>query len=246
MPLSIKKLRINCGFMPFFMSVPLEIIRRKKYPKACLNLYNKLFLKKSENLTVFTEADFADGLTPKSGSLILQGYFQDYEVFEPYRDMLMRELQPRKVLNTQNESYLRQIADVNSVAVHLRRGVYVTDARIRSQYPDVSLEYYQKAIEIISSKIQNPYFFIFSNDCDWVKQTIKNNFKFNLLESGGPDYEHLYLMSQCKHHIITNSTFSWWGAWLNSNAEQIVIAPKDWEKNHARIPDSWIRMDNGK
>ena len=244
MPFSLKEFRINCAFLPFLMNIPLEIIRRKGYQQHHLDIYKKMFMRNTPNLTVYTDYDYLSGLMPKGDSIILDGYFQDYRWFEQYRELLIREIHPRKDLNKQNESYLRQITDVNSVAIHIRRGVYITDARIRNQYPNVTLEYYQKAIEIISSKVNQPHFFIFSNDIDWVKQSFKTNSQFVIIENSGPDYEHLYLMSKCKHQIIANSTFSWWGAWLNQYQAKIVIAPKNWEKKHARIPASWVRLKN--
>ena len=116
------------------------------------------------------------------------------------------------------------------------------------------MDYYYNAIEKISENVIDPHFFIFSNDIDWVKKNLDlylNKLKYTFVDNSNIDdssIADLYLMSRCKHHIIANSTFSWWGAWLNPSTDKVVIAPARWyvgELNNSTvdlIPSNWIRL----
>ena len=137
------------------------------------------------------------------------------------------------------------------MAVHVRRGDYVLP-KYEKQYGKTNLGYYAQAAEYVSSKISNPHFFIFSDDIAWCKE----NLKFSAAgatttyvdsRSAGPKASyHLHLQTLCKHNIVANSSFSWWGAWLNQNPGKIVIAPKQWHVGErpgdAVVPDCWIRL----
>lgn len=116
----------------------------------------------------------------------------------------------------------------NSVSVHIRRGDYLL--RKHSKIHGLcSLEYYLQAIQFIKSKSKDPVFYFFSDDIPWARENFCNpSYKFVDCNSGSNSCLDLYLMSQCKHNIIANSTFSWWGAWLNRNKEKIVVAPSVW------------------
>ena len=91
-------------------------------------------------------------------------------------------------------------------------------------------KYYKESIKLIEEKIENPTFFVFSNDMEWVKENIQINSRVFYVDinSGDDSYKDMQLMSKCKHNIIANSSFSWWGAWLNENKNKIVVAPKKW------------------
>ena len=111
-----------------------------------------------------------------------------------------------------------------------------------------SLEYYANAIKNVSEKVVNPVFYVFSDDIAWVKENLKIDFPTKYVSDGIlKDYEELMLMSYCKHNIIANSSFSWWGAWLNKNPEKVVVAPKQWFADESVdtseiIPETWIRL----
>ena len=143
------------------------------------------------------------------------------------------------------------IKSTNSVSIHVRRGDYISNPKTNKFHGTCTLDYYHKAINLITQKIDNLHFFLFSDDCEWVKQHLKIDFPLVIVDHNNPDknYEDLRLMSQCKHHIIANSTFSWWGAWLSENPDKIVIAPQKWfakedlnQQTSDLIPDSWIRI----
>ena len=112
-----------------------------------------------------------------------------------------------------------------------------------------SLEYYRKAISLIQERVTQPYFFIFSDELDWAKENLDftGDVTFVDLSPENLDHEEMWLMSQCQHNIIANSSFSWWGAWLNENPNKIVIAPKQWFVDVSTdtsdlIPDAWIQL----
>ncbi|NCQ11249.1 MAG: alpha-1,2-fucosyltransferase, partial [Bacteroidetes bacterium] len=137
----------------------------------------------------------------------------------------------------------------NSVSLHIRRGDYV-DNKYFAQIP---LEYYYNSIELIENKFPNSSYYVFSDNLNWVKNNFKTNVNLHFVDANdsSTDFMELYLMSKCNHNIIANSTFSWWGAWLNKNPDKIVIAPKVWfgdktaqenYKNGQHVPNNWIKM----
>lgn len=155
------------------------------------------------------------------GNCYIKGLFQDEKYFKHLRQILLKELTPGKKIRISKE--LRQaMENKESVAVHIRRGDYV---KIHQALP---VAYYYKAIALIKNHYQNPQFLIFSDDLDWVKENLKIEDKCIYVNEDRKlqDYEELMIMSRCKSNIISNSTFSWWGAWLNRNPEKIIIASK--------------------
>ena len=123
------------------------------------------------------------------------------------------------------------------MSLHIRRGDYLN---IKGKDISLSLDYHKGAIAYIMEHVQDPIFFIFSDDPLWVRDNLKvENATYVDWNSGKDSWQDMCLMSCCKHNIIANSSFSWWGAWLNANSEKIVISPK-WGGNI--IPDEWIQI----
>lgn len=134
----------------------------------------------------------------------------------------------------------------NSVSIHIRRGDYLSDQYCNGFVGACTDEYYQAAIDYIQSKIESPKYYVFTDDYEWVKENFKLDNAFYIQHNTGSNsWQDMYLMSRCKHNIIANSSFSWWGAWLNDNPSKIVVAPHKWwntiEKDDV-IPDDWIRL----
>jgi len=133
--------------------------------------------------------------------------------------------------------------------LHIRRGDYV-HAPLANQFHGLcSLDYYQKAVNYIYQKIPDCHFYIFSDDHSWVCENFKLDYPVTMVDhnDADKDYEDLRLMSLCKYNIIANSSFSWWGAWLNANPEKIVLCPERWFNDLSLdikdlMPDSWIRV----
>ena len=177
-----------------------------------------------------------------------EGYWQSYKYLEPIRDVLIKELTLKEDIETKYKVVLNQISDTDSVSIHVRRGDYANDPKTKAVHQTFGLEYYQEAIKIIGEKISKPTFFVFSDDIEWVKQNLKIDFP-TIFVSGPQikDYEELIIMSKCKNNIIANSSFSFWGAWLNQNPNKIVIAPKKWNNGNPEdykdlLPKEWIQI----
>ncbi|KAA6319244.1 O-antigen biosynthesis glycosyltransferase WbnK [termite gut metagenome] len=160
-----------------------------------------------------------------------KGFFQSEKFFleatDKVRDVFSFD---EKIINKKTRACLRQIVvSESSVSIHIRRGDYLYSEVERRFGGICTLEYYQKAIKLISESINNPVFFIFSDDINWVKEKLPlNNATYTDWNSGNDSWQDMFLMSRCQHNIIANSTFSWWAAWLNTNRNKIVIAPERW------------------
>jgi len=180
----------------------------------------------------------------------LMGYWQSFRYFENIESLLREEFQFQRILDDDNQNRLNRINLENSISLHIRRSDYVNN-KSHDIHGTCSIEYYKKAVENIASKVSNPSFFIFSDDIEWAYTKLNFNYPcvFVAGNNGAKSYIDMQLMSHCKHNIIANSSFSWWGAWLNSNPNKIVIAPKQWfaeEKMNLQtndlIPNVWIRL----
>jgi len=180
-----------------------------------------------------------------SSDLYLDGYWQSYRYFNQVSDLLREELTPRVHSSLTDSALIEIIADPNSVSVHIRRGDYVTNPRAANFHGLCSAEYYEMAMSCIENVISSPHYFVFSDDIEWAKENIRFKSKVTFVESeeARNSVEDLKLMSMCKHNIIANSSFSWWGACLNRNPGKLVIAPKKWFVNQpadSLIPSSWV------
>lgn len=179
----------------------------------------------------------------------LNGYWQSEKYFSSIREILLKDLVIKKEMSEQGKSTMDLVLNSNSVSLHIRRGDYVSNKNATASHGILPLEYYDKAMAHLNGLYKDLKVFIFSDDMDWVKANLKLTNEclyvdFNIGENSVFD---MYLMSQCKHNIIANSSFSWWGAWLNQNSQKTVIAPEKWfaDKNlntKDLIPNSWLKM----
>ena len=142
-----------------------------------------------------------------------------------------------------------EIKQLNSVSIHVRRTDYISNIPANNYHGTCNETYYIEAMKIIGKKISNPHFYIFSDEPEWFKANIKTNFQVTFVEHNKNEksFEDMYLMSLCKHNIIANSSFSWWGAWLNSNENKQVIAPANWFQDKTKntkdlLPETWIKL----
>lgn len=175
-----------------------------------------------------------------------EGYFQNEDYFKHLRKRLLEEFSLKEELDERNKEVLEKIKQTNSVSVHIRRGDYVTLETVKTVHGTCGKEYYENAIKYISKKVENPHFFFFSDDIEWVKAQMELDFPYTIVDfNKEKGYFDLELMRNCKHNITANSSFSWWGAWLNENPEKIVIAPKRWtlKKQSCKIvPSDWVKI----
>lgn len=178
-----------------------------------------------------------------------EGYWQNPEYFEGIRETILKDFSFSELKNPEDANLQNQISTSESVAVHIRRGDYINNPTTNQFHGTCSSEYYKKATEHIASKVENTRFFLFTDDPDFVK----TNFGFLpdstlVSDNQRSEIDELNLMHLCKHFIVANSSFSWWGAWLSQTPEKIVIAPKQWYKNSEAnekckiVPKNWIRI----
>jgi hypothetical protein len=178
----------------------------------------------------------------------LYGYWQSEKYFKSIKGEIRNEFSFEKPLFGDNKLVATQIAGDNSVSLHFRRGDYLSDAKTTRIMNVCDVAYYKRAISHIAEKVKNPVFYIFSDDMDWVKQHVSFDYPAVYINhnKGENSYIDMQLMSLCKHHIIANSSFSWWGAWLNASVDKVVVAPKCWFKNGMDdsdlIPEEWVRL----
>jgi len=191
--------------------------------------------------------NFDPQLKELPSDVLLKGYWQSEKYFLEIEQLIREELQILIPLRALNKAAADEIQDTQSVSLHIRRGDYVTNEDTLAYHGICDLAYYDRGIKMISARVAKPHFFIFSDDPEWAMQNLKTGYNTTYVTHNNAEtnYEDLRLMSLCQHQIIANSTFSWWGAWLNMNREKIVIAPKKWFNKPALnaadlIPRSWI------
>ncbi|MDI6046611.1 alpha-1,2-fucosyltransferase [Flavobacterium yafengii] len=183
----------------------------------------------------------------------LSGFFQSYKYFIGYENLIRKLFAfPVETLDEVNKKVIANIKSTNAIAIHIRRGDYVTDATTKQYHGNCSVDYYFKAISLLAERNKDFTLFFFSDDNNWVKEQFENlpySKQFINHNNGGNSWKDMFLMSSCNHNIIANSSFSWWAAWLNANPEKRVIAPKKWfEKSEEQmntkdlIPPEWMRL----
>jgi hypothetical protein len=179
-------------------------------------------------------------------NVYLDGYWQNQDYFAGLSDIIRKEFTLKRQFNVAEQDLLNKINSANSVAVHIRRSDYLSSAKFSKIYPALDLAYYSLAIELLSKKIKDPIFFVFSDEIAWAKKNLNLHDATYVSKNNWPDFVELILMSKCRHHIIANSSFSWWGAWLNQNPEKIVIGPNKWFKfcddDRGIMPEGWIKI----
>jgi hypothetical protein len=217
-----------------------------KYKLHALRLINK-YLKLFPNIFFEKELWVFDDKVFNSTSIIYVGYWQSFKYFENIRDLLLQEFTLKNSIGKINLDILSKITASNSISIHIRRGDYVA-TNSNHTISVCSIAYYEEAIKIMIDDIQDPVFFIFSDDIEWVKSNLNLTARKCVYvdnNSSNPEFD-LELMKNCKHNIIANSTFSWWGAWLNDTNGKKIIAPKIWmygaPVSKDLVPSDWILL----
>ncbi len=224
-------------------------ITLKKYPKTISEKRSELQMKMVEETQ---NAIYDESLYNIENNNYYKGFFQSYKYFAPHRKDILKIFRLVYPLNEANRTMLGTIKATNAVSLHVRRTDYLKEDEL-SIRGVCNLDYYKQAIQYAKEHIKNPHFFIFSDDIPWCRENIDigSACTFVDINDGENGFFDMFLMQNCKHNIIANSSFSWWGAWLNENPEKIVIAPKIWmlcwnepEEKAGRdlIPPEWIRL----
>lgn len=213
--------------------------------------YHYLRLKSRLLPFYYRERTFAyDPLVFSKDNSYFHGFWQTEKYFEAIRDELLKEITLIQPLSQYSKEVEDKIQSSDSISLHVRRADMVKDPHMAAFHGTCTVDYYNRAIELLSKSTFSPHFFVFSDDYTWSVEHFKFiKYPITFIKNGADkNYEDIILMSKCKHHIIANSSFSWWGAWLNPKKDRVVIAPKKWFANAPKtdtkdlIPDNWVRL----
>ena len=190
----------------------------------------------------------------------LSGYFQSERFFEPYTNQIRQHFTPVDRPTQKNSEVLDEMRRCNAVALHVRQGDY-SQANYEGFFGLLDPEYYQKAIQYIEERVENPNFFIFSDNIAWCRKQFAALKHEHFIDHNRDEesYWDMMLMAACQHNITANSTFSWWGAWLNNRPDKLVITPANWFQNtyfkgknpvypsrhynlQDQLPANWLRL----
>lgn len=178
----------------------------------------------------------------------LDGFWQTEKYFTDIEQVIREDFKFAQEPDSVNLAMLGEIGRENSVAIHIRHGDNAT--KLARNHGVLPMDYYYRALKDLTGRITSPHFYIFSDDPEWSRQNLKLDFLATFVSHNGDEknYEDLRLMAHCKHHIIGNSTFSWWGAWLGKKSGQLVYAPKRYHmqadiKPEDLYPANWNLID---
>lgn len=223
-----------------FPAVKLNIMEKDVYKRIEGNYYNRSVKKKIIN-KLFPKTDYYyrerdeeqfKTYMYKFKNKIVDGYFQNLQYFSEYTEQIRKELK----FPSSEDKYLTKLCtelmnSENTVSIHIRRGDYLDLSQI---YGNIcTLEYYKKAMSYLDGLCEPLQYYIFSDDMKWAEQNLRvKNAKYisKKMFVGYEDWYDMYLMSLCHYNIIANSSFSWWGAWLNQHKDKIVIRPRKWNQ----------------
>lgn len=221
----------------------------QKQPSKPNSLKRKVF--KSRPYVIYEKTLEFDPQNLKSQrDVYVDGYWQSEKYFIRSSEQIREDFKIKTAPSAENTAMQGKIKSVNAVSLHVRRGDFL-DSSLNKIHGTCSIDYYERAADLISKQITNPVFFIFSDDLNWARENIKLQQDLVVVDINNDKtaYEDLRLMSACKHHIVANSSFSWWGAWLNPHPDKIIIAPQKWfndpelnRQSRTIVPESWIRL----
>ncbi|PKL19088.1 MAG: hypothetical protein CVV49_02475 [Spirochaetae bacterium HGW-Spirochaetae-5] len=230
-----------------------RFIKYYKKIEKTLNKFNKHFVDEP----FFLEDEYSSHLNYLSGNpynkflnkifynkykyIVLNGYWQSEKYFKSIEHIIRDDLEIIQPIPLEKKTIESNLRSTNSVCIGVRQ---YTDSPASANHFKLDVNYYNKAMDDISKKIDSPKFYVFTLEKDWVKDNI-TGYPLTIIEpsiTNETAYIDLYLMTQCKHFIIANSTFHWWGAWLADNDNKIVIAPSKGWGNECAIPDVWIKI----
>ena len=195
---------------------------------------------------------FDPNIAAVCGPAWIDGYFQSEQFFAAQAATIRAELSPISPLDAENARWLAEIkAEPRAVSLHVRRGDYVQNSKVTARHGICTPNYYAHALDHVAQKMgADPIIYAFSDDPAWVRENLKLPVEIRTVghNDSSRNVEDLRLMNACRHHIIANSSFSWWGAWLNPNADKIVTAPAQWFADPAYanpdiLADSWTAIE---
>ena len=227
----------NFSLMQFFLNEDVDVINKAHPLIRVAGGFSNYFEKTIYN--IFSFFNICIWRSKKYRKLkdcqYIYGYFQSEKYFHKYARLIKKELHVKTRTEQKNIAILNRINSTNSVCIHIRRGDYISENLLMCDQ-----KYYETAISYMKAELDNPTFFLFSDDIKWVKDNYKDA-NYVYVENANKDYQELELMYNCKHFIMSNSSFSWWAQYLSDYDDKIVIAPAKWMPNDI-VSD--IYMDN--
>ena len=179
---------------------------------------------------------------------LLDGYWQSEKYFVDAAPTVREELALPSPTDPRNSDLLSRISSEHSVGVHIRRGDYVTNRRTHAFHGMPTVDWYRSAVDRVAARVDGIELFVFSDDPDWVLAEFRHDHPTTYVRHNGQAaHEDLRLLAACSHHILSNSSFSWWGAWLGEKPGQIAIAPTPWIRRAPAatqdvVPDRWVTL----
>jgi hypothetical protein len=207
-----------------------------------------LFFLRSRHFIIEPHFHHWPGVSDLSLPCYMMGYWQTERYFAKVASRIRADFTFRQCLTGSNFEIAQEIKGVNAVSLHIRRGDYASNPKTLSTHGICSLAYYEAAIRYIIERVEAPHFFVFSDDMDWARENLNIDLPCRYVDNnhGAESYNDMRLMSLCRHHIIANSSFSWWGAWLNPHDDKVVVAPKSWFANSNNtndlLPKGWSAL----
>lgn len=188
-------------------------------------------------------------LDPSVDTLLI-GYWQSERYFLSVAQKVRQAFTLKAPADDRTQRLLEDIDRHAAISLHVRRGDYAANPVVQAKHGLLGLDYYAAAVGHMLSLESEAKFYVFSDEMDWVRANLPIAAPVEYVDLNGPDQpqEDLRLMSRCRHHIIANSSLSWWGAWLNPSPGKVVVAPRQWftpeSKRDARdiVPQAWIRL----
>jgi hypothetical protein len=205
----------------------------------------------AEKAPVFREPcfQFDPGAHALKAPVYLEGYWQSARYFDDCADVVRSEFTTDEPLDPDGARLLEAMASVPSVSLHVRRGDYVADASIRAVHGLCPLDYYARAMEYVAERVEGAELFVFSDDMNWTRRNIRSALPTTFVDPNPAcsEFRDMRLMSGCRNHILANSSYSWWGAWLDASPAKIVVAPRQWFQDATKdtrdlLPESWVTI----
>ena len=182
-------------------------------------------------------------------NLFMYGYWQSEDYFVRHKRWVREKFQFRGKITDLDSQCIESMRGGVSVSIHIRRGDYLSEKKNKKVYARLGLDYYAAATKYFVDRYENVRFYVFSDDICWAKENLQLKGGVSVYmdgNGGGDSYKDMMLMSHCTHNIIANSSFSWWGAWLNDNENKQIVAPARWfnspSSHFTPVPDRWISI----
>lgn len=229
----------------------LERYKSYRSKKGRRNILHNLLHAKPERYVEEKHYWFDPSIVRTKPPFMLHGWWQSEQYFKDIRSTLLNDLSYAHPLSHKRTKIIEHMRATESVSIHVRRMDYVKNPKTRSAHGELPISYYRTAHDHLYSKRAALNFFVFSDDIEWVKKNMKFPDGTTYIGPSPDDTTgaaDMWMMSKCRHQVLANSSFSWWGAWLNQNPDKIVIGPKPWvasmgvEQTRDVLPKDWITL----